>query len=164
MAAAQELPEVKTGQTVWAVMADGHEIKGKVIDFSQTSLEITHKGQSMSVPLADLERIEVRDSVKNGAKIGAVPGAIVLGFLFGAAAEFSACPLLDPRPCDSNAGAWTVVGGAAGAGAGWLIGAGIDRLIPGRKVVYLSNGATAHVTVSPAVGPRGAGARVSVSW
>lgn len=165
MADAQEyMPEVKPGQTVWAVTTDGVSTRGKVLSVSDSSLELLHNDQQTSLPIRRIQRVETRDSLKNGAIIGAIPAAAGVGFLAGFAAAFSNCPLFSNPGCETHAGAATALGAVTGAGAGALIGAGIDRLIPGRRIVYGSKSVPIKITLLPAAGSAHLGTRLSVTW
>ena len=106
------MPHVKPGQTVWLTAADGTMTKGKVQAVGTTGVLLTGR---TSVPLSSITRIETRDSLKNGAIIGAIPTAVLFGL--GAAALSGFC--LNQTACeDSAASTNALLGAVAGAGMG----------------------------------------------
>jgi hypothetical protein len=156
------MPKVKSGQTVWATGADGATIKGKVIAIAATGLELKDGDRRTSLQLADIQRIETRDSLKNGAIIGAIPTAFLFGLGATAASAYD-CILSDAGCNDGGSGAVVAVA-LVGAGIGALIGAGIDRAIPGRRLLYRAPGAPAKLTIAPVASARGAGVAMSLRW
>ena len=156
------MAKVKPGQTVWATRPDGTTIRGKVIAIAETGLELKDGDRQISLQLADIQRIETRDSLRNGAIIGAIPTAFLFG-LGATAASLYDCTLSDAGCNDGGSGA-VVAGALVGAGIGALIGAGIDRAIPGRRLLYRAPGAPARLTIAPIASPRGAGVAMSVRW
>jgi hypothetical protein len=102
--------------------ASGEELHGYLLELSPTTLAMLVNGKRVEMPIDGVLRIDrQRDSVKDGAAIGA---AIVAGLgLFG---------------CAERHGSRTSCGSglALNAGAGALIGAGIDALHHGRTTIY----------------------------
>lgn len=155
------MPKVKSGQTVWATGADGTTIRGKVVAISEAGLDLNDGNRLTSLRLADIRRIETRDSLRNGAIIGAIPTAMLFGLGAAAASTYS-CILSDV--CNNTTNRDGVIGLLAGAGIGALIGAGIDRAIPGRRVLYRAGGSAARLTIAPAASVHGVAAAMSLRW
>jgi hypothetical protein len=155
------MPKVKSGQTVWVTGADGTTIKGKVNTIAATGLQLKDGDRLTSLPLTDIRRIEARDSLRNGAIIGAIPTALLFGLGAGTASAYG-CILSEG--CNDTANRDAVIGLLVGAGIGALIGAGIDRAIPGRRVLYRAPGPAATLTLAPVASLRGAGAPMSLRW
>lgn len=155
------MPHVKPGQTVWVTAADGTMTKGKVQTVGTTGVQLTSGAGRTSLPLSSIERIETRDSLKNGAIIGAIPTAVLLGV---GAGVVSGLDCLFKTVCEDSANKHALIGAVAGAGIGALIGAAIDRAIPGRRVLYRAAGRAARVTVTPAASPGHAGLRMTLAW
>jgi hypothetical protein len=102
--------------------ASGEELQGYLLELSPTTLAMLVNGKRVEMPIDNVLRIDGRrDSLKNGVAIGA---AIVAGLgLFGCAERHGS-----RASCES--------GLALNAGAGALIGAGIDALHHGRTTIY----------------------------
>ena len=102
--------------------ASGEELHGYLLELSPTTLSMLVNGNRVDMPIDGVLRIDRRrDSLKNGTAIGA---AIVAGLgLFGCAERHGS-----RASCGS--------GLALNAGAGALIGAGIDALHHGRTTIY----------------------------
>jgi hypothetical protein len=156
------MPKVMSGQTVWATGADGTTIKGKVIAIAATGLELKDGDRRTSLQLADIQRVETRDSLRNGAIIGAIPTAFLFG-LGATAASVYDCTFSDVA-CNDGGSGGIVTAALVGAGIGALIGAGIDRAIPGRRVLYRSPGAAARLAIGPVASAHGAGVAASLRW
>ncbi len=149
---------VRLGDTVYITDAGGRELAGKLIDLPDGSLRLETGQGPRDIPRANVRSVAVRehDSLRNGALIG-----LVAGVLAGGALAASICSE------DGCGGGGVVVGvalyGAMGAG----IGAGIDALTPGRKVVIYraqSGERAPTVSLSPVLTPRRQGLAVSVGF
>ncbi len=122
-ASAQEPPAIPADVSrlalVDAISSTDGDLRGRILDLSDTGLRLLVDKEIRRIPLDAVVRIEMRgDSLKNGALIGGAIG------LLGAAV-------------------WIAEEGADGAGPaigsilGWaVIGAGVDALIPGRTTIY----------------------------
>jgi hypothetical protein len=131
---------VHPGQTVWVTMTDARKLTGRVQSVSASALEIADSVGTLAIPLADVSTIEVADSMKNGARNGAIAGGAALGLYFGLLSHALRCD----RDCGAGyssardtIGAVTF-GAGVGAGAGAVFGLLIDHLLKGRQVVYTS--------------------------
>lgn len=156
-----DIPNVRSGDMVWAVKADGTTIRGKVTAISATGLNLKSGSTETSLPLQDLRRIEGRDSLKNGAIIGAIPTSLLFGAAFAAV---SSVDCFYQQDCSEPSNGPAVIGLVVGAGIGAALGAGIDRMIPGRRVLYRGPASATSVSVAPMASPRGAGIRLSMRW
>jgi len=145
---------LKIGDTIWVTDAQGQEVKGKLSALSTDGLTLDAGGtKTLAARDISIVRERRRDSLKNGAIIGAIPGAI-FGLMGGGMA--------DEGP---GAAIGAVVVGALGA----AVGAGIDALIPGKKVVAYwaprSTGPAPHrVSLAPVITPRAKGVAVAFSF
>jgi len=145
---------LKIGDTIWVTDAQGQEVKGKLSALSTDGLMLDAGGtKTFAARDVGIVRERRRDSLKNGAIIGAIPGAI-FGLLGGGMA--------DEGP---GAAIGAVVVGALGA----AVGVGIDALIPGKKVVAYwaprSTGpAPPRVSLAPVITPRAKGVAVAFSF
>jgi hypothetical protein len=157
------MAKVKPGQTVWVTRPNGTTIRGKVIAIAEAGLELKDGDRRTSLQLADVQRIETRDSLRNGAIIGAIPTAILFGLGAGTATAVG-CFMDATDSCNRDTKSATVMGAVVGAGIGALIGAGIDRAIPGRRVLYRRPAAATTVTIAPVVSARGAGVGMALRW
>jgi hypothetical protein len=142
---------LKVGDTVWVTDAQGREVKGKIRDLSATSLLLDAGGSPQGLEAARVSTIRVQqpDSLKNGALIGLVAGAV-------------AGPLVAAAMCEGEAGCVLLFGGA---GVG--IGVAIDAARGGKKVLaYRAPGASgsARLSIAPVITPRTKGVALSYSF
>ena len=130
----------------------GRQLHGRLIDLSPASLSLlTDEG------LRDLEETEVAlvrrrqpDSLKNGALLGAISGAVVAGVLMS-----------DEGP--SYPGVYALfmsLFGAAGAG----IGVGLDAAYVRSQVIYTARRPAARVAVSPLLSRHRRGVALSLGF
>jgi len=126
-----ELPGVlKSGTKVFVADDSGQTTKGKITALSPASIALlTNRDERISLPSNRVRMVSRIDSRWNGfligAAAGAVPGAMLgAGFKTYCENESASCPQ-----------APLVMGALFGLAGGW-IGAGIDGLIDGQKVVY----------------------------
>lgn len=116
---------VKPGETLTITDSMGKRTRGKLTDLSTTSLMLDVSRKSHAFAPADIDTIEKRDSLGNGALIGFAIGAglaSILGFTSSEARDEGAALILFGA----------LVYGGAGAG----IGVGIDALGKGLRVIY----------------------------
>ena len=122
--------DVAPGDVVTIVRATGGPIKGRLLRFGDTTLDIRTEAQAttgqrqrldVTIPLTDLKSLErPRDSSRNGALIGAgVGGGFSLAmFVHAAAVDFNEI---------DEWGAGYLAAGAISTGIGALAGWAIDR-------------------------------------
>ena len=131
----------------------GQELTGRITSLSPASLTLLVEGSQRVFDEADVGDIRQRrpDSLENGAMYGWSTGA-VLGALLAISVE-------------GDAQAAGICGGALFLGLmGSGIGAGIDALIWGRRVIYRSSGSARRFTVSPLVSRGRRGVAVSLGF
>lgn len=152
--AAVAAPGVRTGETLWIRTNGGTELKGSVVSSSSTSLTLNTDADRVAVPLMEVRRIQVRDSLTNGALIGALIG--------GGISAWAGITL--DRDCDGQCGNWGAITRfiAVGAGAGALAGMGIDALI--RREIKPSPWTSRSVAVVPRVSKTHRALRLIVRW
>jgi len=147
---------LRPGDTIWVTDARGREVKGRILSLGAEELTLEGGGdRTFGAP--DVTTIAVRrsDSIGNGALIGlAVGGGLaVAGCVAESGYSDSFCP------------AYILLYPAMGLG----IGAGIDALIPGKKILaYRAPGAagapSARLSIAPFVTPRVKGVAVSFAY
>lgn len=116
-------------QTVYVRDTAEHEMDGKLLALSPETLVLLTGSGERTVARADVARIQMRDSLKNGTIIGAVVG-FGLGLWSGGISD---CPArASSGSCDGMRVAF--VGLSTGLYAG--LGAGIDALVRGRTTIY----------------------------
>src|SRR5262245_34348864 len=79
-------------QTVYVLDRSGVETSGKLLGLNPESMVLLVEGAERRFDMADVARIQKRDSLKNGALIGAVVG-LAMGFV---TAGISDCPGDEP--------------------------------------------------------------------
>jgi hypothetical protein len=140
---------LKRGQTVVVTATSGERIKGKVGDVSGSPPSL-----AMLTPtprtLAEGSVVEIRttDSLWTGALVGGGIGAGLALWDY----------LIDPSEPDNGA---IFVGAIA---IGTAIGAGIDALIDGRRILYRSGPQKRSVTIAPIGARDRKGVQVSVRF
>ena len=153
-AASRDLDAVLApGRTVWVTTSGGSEEKMRVVEVSGDFVSVSAGGAVKPLPIAEVQRVRVRDSdpVWNGALIGA-GAAIASGLLL--------CRATEPwQNCRDDVGPMLRIG-ALGAG----IGIGIDALIRRRQTVYEAPPGSTRMEASPVLGPRVAGVQLSVAF
>jgi len=125
---------LKNGQTIVVTDANGQRTKGKVRDVSTSppSLVIVAPAP-LTFPAGSIAEIRTTDSLLNGALIGAGIGTGLAVWDY----------LIDP----SEPGNGAIF--AVAIGLGTAIGAGIDALIDGRRVLYRSGQQKRSLTIAP---------------
>lgn len=115
-------------QTMFVTDAADDETSGKLLRIDADSLALLVDGQERRLDRVTITRIQKRDSVHNGALIGAAIG-VALGLV---SAGISDCPGTPAGRCaDFRA---TMVGISTAVYAG--LGVGVDLIVPGRTTVY----------------------------
>ena len=142
--AAVAAANVRTGETLWVTTNGGTELKGSVVSSSSKSLTLN----------TEVRRIQVRDSLTNGALLGALIG--------GGISAWAGITL--DRDCDGQCGNWGAITRfiALGAGAGALAGMGIDALI--RREIKQSSWTSRSVAVVPTLSKTHRAVRLAVRW
>jgi hypothetical protein len=130
-AAAQDfsaLPsDVKPGNLLKVLGADGHELNGQLVAVGPDSLTLDIGGSRVTIAAATTARIQQHDSNKNGTWIGAIAGSAV-GVASGALL-YAICV----NETGNCAGVIPMIAGV-GFGAGALIGSSLDSLH--NKVIF----------------------------
>lgn len=126
----------RNGSSIIVVDDAGKETRGRLLRFDLESLTMTVEGRDLTFERQHVTRVYQRgDSLKNGMTIGLVTGAVV-----GIAAGVSGTDcggFFAARPCTGGDKARLgTVGGAVFGALGMGVGAGIDALITGRRLVY----------------------------
>jgi len=149
-------PVVRPGETIWVTTIGGKELKGKVVSSSSTSLTLKTDANAVTLGLIEVRRIETRDSLINGALIGALAGGGISAWI----------GITLDRDCDGPCGNWGAITGltAVGAGAGALAGIGIDALVRGRREIYRSPASGRSVVIAPTISHPYFAVRLFVRW
>ncbi len=116
-------------QTVYVLDNSGAETSGKLLGLNPDSLLLLVDGAERRFDIAQVARIQTRDSLRNGTFIGAIVG-VAMGLV---AAGISDCPGDNPGGACAGFRAATV---ALSVGTYTALGAGIDALIRGRSTLY----------------------------
>ncbi len=156
------------GDVISVVRTTGESISGRLLRIGDSDLEMQSESQprtgrprrtNLTIPLTAIQSLErPRDSVRNGALIGAGIGAAVAGALFVYALA------IDRNEIDEWAPIYLGYG-AVFSGAGALVGWAIDS---GRSKPHITFGASpgnaVRVTVTPSLSRRVVGAVVVASF
>jgi len=150
---------VSVGDTVWVTDTRDREVKGKILELHDASLTLDGGAGTTALQAGSVRLIEARkrDSKKNWIFIGLAAGAGA-GWLFGRQAMGT-----DDTSRDEEI--WVFVGLYAGIGAG--VGAIVDALVPGRKVLVYrapATGLAARLSLAPVITPRTKGVALSYSF
>jgi hypothetical protein len=153
---------LRDGQRVTVTVNTGQEVKGRVTDLSTDAMVIREGGDHVTVPYADIVRIEEqRDSLSNGILIGLGVGAGVAGWRYSEDARAPPrCGVFAPRICPPDLTGYLMLG----AGLGTAIGVVADALIYRRDRTVFGRPRTARVNVSPHIQPGVQGVVISVAW
>ena len=140
---------LKPGQTIVVTDANGQRIKGKVRDvaLSPPALVIAAPAPRTFTE-GSITEIRTTDSLLTGAILGGSIGAGLALWDY----------LIDPSEPDNGAIF------AVAIGLGTAVGAGIDALIDGSRVLYRSGQQQRRVTVAPIATAHRQGVRVSVRF
>ena len=142
---------LESGDSVTVADVDGQEQTGLVVDILASALVLLIDGERHDV---DKEHVK---TIHQWRRDDPVLG----GLLFGAAIGAGIGTLSFRRTYDlSNPG--VILGLFVAGGAG--IGAALDALVPGRRLIYRSAGEARRVTVAPLVATARRGISVSLSF
>ncbi|MCY4027537.1 MAG: hypothetical protein OXH75_14660 [Acidobacteria bacterium] len=144
---------LQEGDRIYVTIGDGRRLKGTLLGLSPTMLAITKGDAHVTVPAADVRRIERGDSLANGVLIGAGIGA--------------ALTCMAHRGCGSSPIAVTThVLFDHGAVGLLLLGAGVGALVDARwhRTLYDVPFGTAQLSIDPIVSRERAGAGLTVKW
>ena len=146
--------QLTQGDPVTVTDGDGQELRGRIVDLSSSTLALETDGLRRDLDRGDISVIQrrERDSLTNGALVGFASGVAFAVTLV--AAECSGCA------GDASYAPWYALFGAAGAG----IGAGLDSLHQGSRVVYRAASSDRRLAVSPVVSPERQGVSVSLGF
>lgn len=183
VASAQPVPSIPEdfsgmtqGRELIVVEESGVETTGRLVRVTPDTLTMTIEGRIHTFTRQQVTTIFERgDSVKNGAVIGLVAGAAI-GLTAGASKTtcgrdnvgiglitaylyYSPCTLNERVSQGLREGALL---GVLGAG----LGAAVDALIPGRRVLYEKPQRTAGaaISIAPSLSLSAVGLQASVSW
>lgn len=151
-----EWQRLRPGHEVWITTASGSLVHGEIASVSGANINVLQQLGPVAVPIDDVRLIEGRDSLLNGAAIGAGGGALSGAVLFG----WAASAFCESDPCNSVEGFAIVLGAASGVAVGGLLGAMVDGLIPGRQTLFERS----SIRVAPMVTPTSKTLGVSVNW
>ena len=142
---------LESGDRITVTASGGGERTGRIVDISASALALLIDGERH-----DFGKEHV-DAIHQWRRDDPVLG----GLLFGLAIGGGLGALSFSRAYDlSNPGVFLGLFAAAGAG----IGAGIDALVPGRRLIYRSTGAGRRVTVAPLLAVDRRGVSVSLGF
>jgi hypothetical protein len=146
-------------QKAWVTTTDGQELQGKMTSFTDAGVLLREKGgQTRTIALRDVARIDVPDGLGNGTRNGAIGGSVLAGLLVLSIASFC------DRDCGGEAVGMAVAGSAIYIGAGAGIGALIDAARVKRQTLYVRSSSASAVRITPMLGPHAAGIQFSLQW
>lgn len=148
---------LRLGQTIWVTGPEGREVKGTLRGLSPGSFDLDTRGTVVRFDLATIERIEKRDSLRDGVQIGGFLGAVV-----------GASGLAVRRSCGDCSLAAAIIVQVTGAAVGGLVGMGygalIDWAIPGRTRLYSKTPPATRATLTPVLSPGRYGLIGAIRW
>ena len=124
--------QIQTNERLFVRQKSGKELKGKMIEASDTALTIDRDGKPLSIPRAEVRQVYVVEGTAQKGKwalIGAGVGA-------GAGAGIGAAKY-SPNRDDSEI--WIPVGVMFGAGIGAVSGLLFGQSTRERKLIYAAN-------------------------
>ena len=146
--------QLDEGDPVTVTDGDGRELRGRIVDLSSSTLALEADGLRRDLSRGDVSVIQrrERDSLTNGALVGFASGvALAVTLVAGECRSCATDPSVMP---------WYTLFGAAGAG----IGAGLDSLHQGSRVIYRASSSDRRLAVSPVVSPERQGVSVSLGF
>ena len=145
--------QLNQGDPVTVTDDDGQELRGRIVDLSSSTLALEADGLRRDLNRGDISVIQrrERDSLTNGALVGFASGVAFAVMLVVGNGGSAADPYAMP---------WYALFGTAGAG----IGAGLDSLHQGSRVVYRAAPSDRRLAVSPIVSPERQGVSVSLGF
>ena len=146
--------QLNQGDSVTVTDGDGQRLRGRIVDLSASTLALETDGLRRELDRSDVAAIQrrERDSLTNGALVGFASGVALAVWLV--AAECPGCA------ADAVNSPWYALFGAAGAG----IGAGLDSMHQGSRVVYRATSSDRRLAVSPLVSRERQGVSVSLGF
>lgn len=157
-------PALSYDQLIWVTAGATERVKGRLRSWSETTLEWNGPDGIVRTPIGELQRVEIRDPIADGAWKGALGGFAVgatVGLLAGAG-------LACERDCGENYSrtrdiASAAIGlGAFSAAGGLLLGTLTDVFVHPRRVVF-QNSPRARFAVLP-LRRQVVGTALRVSW
>ena len=142
---------VKPGDTLTVTDSSGLPVRGKLAEVTTSWLVLSVSGTQRPFDSAHVSTITKRgaDSLKNGALIGmCITGGILAGGLAAAGVKREEL-------------GQALVAALVYTSAGAAIGAGIDALVPGQRVIYASATGT-KLTIAPLLAAHRQGVLMSV--
>jgi hypothetical protein len=158
---------LKVGQKVYVVMdapcttaeCGGEFVAGRIWELTASSIVVNDGRNRYALPAVEVRRVERSgDRIWNGMLAG-----FAVGFGVGFVSVMA-------EGCDSNRGClfggpgWASLAGLFTGGIGAGVGTLTDALISGRRVVFDRPGESRKTVISPIVGARSGGIRVSVRF
>ena len=140
---------LQPGEGVYVTDAAGRRLKGTLSDMSSAGLVVTHEGQTWTVAVADVRRIDRQDRLSNGIGYGM---AMVAGSIS------AVCFAGGSRPGECT---YVLLYAFPVVALGGAVGAVVDALR--HRTVYRATVST-QASVSPIMSHRSLGAQVSVAW
>ena len=140
---------LKNGQTIVVTDTNGQRTKGKVRDVSTSPPSLAIVGPTpLTFPAGSIAEVRITDSLLNGALIGAGIGTGLAVWDY----------LIDP----SEPGDGAVF--AVAIDLGTAIGAGLDALVDGRRVLYRSGHQKRSLRIAPIHARNRRGGQVAVRF
>ena len=152
---------IAEGDRVWVTSVNGEETEGRIVGVpSTTTVDLSDGHTRRSIRVDDIRRIEGRDSLKNGAIVGAVAGGAAMALFATWAIQLGD----EGQGVSSRDVSMAIRLSAMAAGGGALAGAGIDRAIDGRRTLYAAPGSRAGLSVRPMLSQTSSGVRLALKW
>jgi len=155
-------PSVAVGQTVWVTSGDGRVTKGRVQSVMPAAVQLAAGRFQVSIAAADVRRIQVRDSWRDGAAKGLVAGALVGTGIDQLANDCTSQLPMSPTDCNSGVPSALVRDALIGGGVGAVIGAIWDAVK--LETVFEGPAGGLAVQLRPIVSVAGKGVGVRLRW
>ena len=145
--------ELNQGDRVTVTDSGGQKLQGRIVDLSPSILSLQAGALRRDLNRDDVSVVQrrERDSLTNGAVFGFASGVGVALILVVGEGGYAAAPAAAP---------WYALFGAAGAG----IGACLDSLHQGSRVIYRAAPSNRRLAVSPRLSRDGAVLSVSLGF
>ena len=147
--------QLNQGDRVTVTDSDGQELQGRIVDLSSSTLSLQAGALRRDLNRDDVSVVQhrERDSLTNGAAFGFASGVVfALILVVGeSGGSYAADPAAVP---------WYALFGAAGAS----IGAGLDSLHQGSRVIYSAAPSNRRLAVSPRLSRDGGVLSVSLGF
>ena len=157
-------PALSYDQLIWVTVGSNDPVKGRLRSWSDSALEWNGPDGVVRTPIGDLQRVEIRDPVADGAWKGALGGFAVGGTVGLLAAVGLACD----RDCGEDySRTRDITSGALGLGAfsaagGVMLGTLADMFVHRRRVAFQNSPRSRLDMILP--GRHGLGAALRVAW